>query len=121
MSDNNWPAWYYGPDGASDIFQNADEVPNGWKDHPSKVRGTGPIDDDDDDDDDGGQDDGEITAEKVAEVFSQDALIKMIDEANENCDEGDEIEYLGNWSKVKLAQALIDAEVEIEMPEGEEE
>lgn len=33
----SWPAWYYGPKGASQIFKSEDEVPEGWADHPSKV------------------------------------------------------------------------------------
>lgn len=37
MSDKNWPAWFYGPNGQSDVFDSADEVPAGWQDHPSKV------------------------------------------------------------------------------------
>lgn len=32
-----WPAWYYGPDDAAEIFSSADDVPEGWHDHPSKV------------------------------------------------------------------------------------
>lgn len=32
-----WPAWMYGPDGQSRIFQEDDPVPAGWVDHPSKV------------------------------------------------------------------------------------
>lgn len=36
MSDK-WPAWYYGPNGASQIFETEGEVPAGWVDHPSKV------------------------------------------------------------------------------------
>lgn len=35
--DKNWPAWRYGPDGASDVFQSEGDVPAGWQDHPSKV------------------------------------------------------------------------------------
>lgn len=34
--DQNWPAWRYGPNGESLIFQSEDEVPAGWEDHPSK-------------------------------------------------------------------------------------
>lgn len=40
MDDDNkttWPAWFYGPEGASQVFQNEDEVPEGWVDHPNKV------------------------------------------------------------------------------------
>lgn len=33
----DWPAWRFGPDGAKEVFQSAEEVPPGWHDHPSKV------------------------------------------------------------------------------------
>lgn len=35
--DKNWPAWRYGSKGESQIFQSEDEVPAGWRDHPSKA------------------------------------------------------------------------------------
>jgi hypothetical protein len=39
MSDKtSWPAWYYGPKGASQVFENEKDVPSGWHDHPSKVK-----------------------------------------------------------------------------------
>lgn len=31
-----WPAWYYGPDGQSEIFQDPLQVPDGWHDSPDK-------------------------------------------------------------------------------------
>lgn len=31
----NWPAWYYGPEGQSAIFEAASEVPEGWQDTPA--------------------------------------------------------------------------------------
>lgn len=34
---NEFPAWRYGPNGQSDIFQSEDDVPAGWTDHPSKA------------------------------------------------------------------------------------
>lgn len=36
--DRNWPAWYYGPNDAAEIFESADDVPAGWVDHPAKVK-----------------------------------------------------------------------------------
>lgn len=30
MTDKNWPAWFNGPNGEAEIFNSADEVPNGW-------------------------------------------------------------------------------------------
>lgn len=32
-----WPAWFYGPDGQSAIFNGPLEVPEGWHDNPDKV------------------------------------------------------------------------------------
>lgn len=37
--DKNWPAWRYGPGGQGGVFECEDDVPSGWKDHPSKVGG----------------------------------------------------------------------------------
>lgn len=34
---DRWPAVFYGPDGASEVFGSPLEVPEGWHDHPSKV------------------------------------------------------------------------------------
>lgn len=34
---NEWPRWFFGPAGASKIFESAEDVPEGWVDHPSKV------------------------------------------------------------------------------------
>lgn len=42
--DNSWPAWYHGPNGQSEIFDRAEDVPEGWVDHPSKVPPPEPID-----------------------------------------------------------------------------
>lgn len=33
----NWPAWRYGPEGKSAVFERESDVPAGWMDHPSKV------------------------------------------------------------------------------------
>lgn len=38
MSEETWPSVRYGPDGASAVFQSADDVPDGWEDHPAKVK-----------------------------------------------------------------------------------
>lgn len=37
MPNFNWPAWWYGPNNAAQIFAGASEVPEGWVDHPRKV------------------------------------------------------------------------------------
>lgn len=38
MSDETWPSWRYGPNGEARVFQSAEDVPEGWVDHPSLVR-----------------------------------------------------------------------------------
>lgn len=37
----DFPAWRYGPNGASDTFNSEADVPAGWQDHPSKVENQG--------------------------------------------------------------------------------
>ncbi len=37
MTKLDWPSWRYGPNGAADIFERADDVPAGWVDHPGKL------------------------------------------------------------------------------------
>jgi hypothetical protein len=37
MKTDSYPAWFYGPNGQSQIFQSDNEVPAGWQDHPSKI------------------------------------------------------------------------------------
>lgn len=34
-ADTTYPAWFYGPEGQSAIFDAENEVPDGWMDHPS--------------------------------------------------------------------------------------
>lgn len=41
---DEFPSWYYGPNGEAEIFQSADEVPEGWLDHPSKHPPKEPLD-----------------------------------------------------------------------------
>lgn len=36
-----WPAWFYGPEGQKKIFHRAQDVPSGWADDPNKVRKAG--------------------------------------------------------------------------------
>jgi len=43
MEKQNTPAWFYGPNGAAKIFDNLDDVPAGWQDHPSKISTTAPV------------------------------------------------------------------------------
>ena len=34
----DFPAWRYGPNGESAIFEAHDEIPKGWVDDPKKVK-----------------------------------------------------------------------------------
>lgn len=85
----SWPAWFYGPDGASQIFDNSDEVPSGWEDHPSKVKAS--------------------PAAKAAKVnkdvedaefedVSDGDIMKALDEAK--------VEYKTDWPRDKLIAVL---------------
>ena len=96
IQSESWPAWFYGPEGQSELFQNHDEVPEGWADHPSKVEmGPAPIEEPE-----------AVTEhshvppayEELANENTHAQLISMIDSANEERDEEDQIEYAGNWS-----------------------
>lgn len=39
MPDTEFPKWFYGPKGAAEVFESAEEVPEGWVEHPSKLDG----------------------------------------------------------------------------------
>jgi hypothetical protein len=39
MDFPKWPSWRFGPNGQSAVFESEADVPNGWVDHPSKVKG----------------------------------------------------------------------------------
>lgn len=39
MSKNQFPGWYYGPNGEARVIESADAVPKGWKNRPWKVAG----------------------------------------------------------------------------------
>lgn len=41
MDKQNWPAWFYGPNGQSQIFNGPLEVPDGWHDSPDKFDADG--------------------------------------------------------------------------------
>ena len=39
MEKKDWPAWAFGPNDQSAIFENPAEVPKGWVSHPSLLTG----------------------------------------------------------------------------------
>lgn len=126
-----WPAWRYDPEtGRGEIFESAEEVPEGWGDVPPGTTsageepvvvdeslldngagaGEGGSDDDDDDDGDDG-DDGELVAlDKDGLVaLGQAKLAEILDAKNAalKAEGKEEIEFLPNWPKVKLADAIL--------------
>jgi hypothetical protein len=34
---SEFPKWFYGPNDQAKVFEDAESVPAGWQDHPSKV------------------------------------------------------------------------------------
>lgn len=89
----SWPAWFFGPDGAKQIFQSQDEVPAGWQDHPSKV-GAGPdvtVADDD---------------ERVTALLDQ-TVPDLIGHLELMQEQDDTIEFSKSWPKLRLAKTII--------------
>ena len=94
--EQQYPCWMYGPDGQGQIFQNAEEVPNGFVDHPSKVKG----------------------AQKLEKTAPADGSVNPVVPGIDDLDkveiskrlEALDIEHNMNWSKVKLYELLVEAE-----------
>lgn len=42
MTFPKWPSWRFGPGGQSAVFESEADVPVGWVDHPTKVKGAAP-------------------------------------------------------------------------------
>lgn len=103
QEQQSWPAWFYGPDYQSQIFQNEDEVPEGWEDHPSKVGKSASRSSTNDTDagSDIADDDDNVTAlmEKT-----KDELLGILAEGKKD---DDDVEYLESWPKLKLAKAIV--------------
>lgn len=134
-----WPAWRYDPEtGKGQIFESADEVPEGWGDLPPTATAAGeePVVVDESllgegagageggganggTDDQSGQDGGdngegaggdpEWTKDELV-ALGQAKLAEILDARNATLKTGgeDEIEFLPNWPKVKLADAILD-------------
>lgn len=59
-----WPAWFYGPKGEAQIFEKAEDVPQGWQDNPNKFKAAAKADDDEPDDE-ANADTGGLTREQI--------------------------------------------------------
>lgn len=98
-----WPGWYYGPDGQSQIFQSEDEVPEGWEDHPSKVGKGGGTDRTFKADHIG--DDDDVVKDLMKKNHKD--LVDILNDANADRDDKDKIEFLDSWPKLKLAKTIV--------------
>lgn len=127
-----WPAWRYDPEtGRGEIFESAEEVPDGWGDLPPTATPAGeePVvvdealldggagagegggaNDGTDDDGEGDAGDKLVALDKEALVaLGQNKLAAILTEKNKalKADGKEEIEFLPNWPKVKLADAIL--------------
>lgn len=82
-----WPAWWYGPDDAAEIFNSEEEVPQGWVDHPSKVLGRF------------SEAEQVNSDESVYKTFGDDKIIAELKLRN--------IEYGARWPRAKLEGLLL--------------
>lgn len=64
MDKVSWPAWYYGPNGESQMFEKAEDVPKGWQDDPNKFKARAKTEGDDGEDGEDGETGG-LTREQI--------------------------------------------------------
>lgn len=118
-----WPAWRYNPEtGQGQIFESADEVPEGWSDLPPGATPAGeePIAIDpsligvttgadgtlvDAGAGAGADDKPKPTAEELAKSHKKADLVAMLELMAEK---DDTIEFSAKWGEVKLAQLILD-------------
>lgn len=110
-----WPRWFYPPSGNAaegQIFNNIDEVPDGWqtKTQP-QVKGAKSLKPEarpvreqieDEDEDDTKALDKKYTVAQLVEI------IETHNAAAEEDEDLEEVEFLANWPKAKLIKAIID-------------
>jgi hypothetical protein len=112
-----WPGWWFGPDGEQEVFKSPEEVPEGWTDDISKVReirkaakvaAEKPMDTGLSNSLAQEQRSEEATKKAIEELEfsrSQKELAKLLDELNKKRE--DKIEFLPNWPKKKLATLIV--------------
>lgn len=129
-----WPAYRVSPEGKRMVFNNPEEVPEGWMttDEFAEMKAAElDIEDDDKGEGDGGEGGGEkqpvvpsgeekpreLTADqkkaaiaKLIDGNTQADLVTMLELMNEQRAEEDaeEIEFSTSWPKPKLAEAIVD-------------
>lgn len=83
----SWPAWFYGPDNQSAIFDSEDQVPQGWEDHWDKVKNSD-------------------AAKAIAKAKETDPYKDMTDGDIMKALDDAEIEYKSDWPRDKLVAVL---------------
>lgn len=124
-----WPAWRYNPEtGNGQVFESAEEVPDGWTNIPpgTSEAGEEPVEvnvakleeftkvaedkpavaDEDDDEEDVVEETRALTKDELA-ALGQSRLAAILFHKNETLSEDDQIEFLANWPKVKLAETIL--------------
>lgn len=99
-----WPAWWFGPNGESQIFQCSDEVPEGWMDHPAKFKGALQKPDVVARGDGTDAPSVESKIDALLQGNTQATLVDML-EAMKEVD--DTLEFAPNWPKVRLATLIV--------------
>lgn len=99
-----WPAYYYGPDGQSEIFQSEDEVPEGWEDHPSKVGKDASKSSSATEEAGADLADDNETVQLLINNKTAEQLVQILEDGEE---EDDSVEFLKSWPKMKLAKAIV--------------
>lgn len=100
MNSLNWPAWYYGPQGQSQIFNSPIEVPEGWHDTPAKFG-----------------EDGEALEDAVTEIPGLEEALVAGSIASVDDDDGDKKPDVPEYNDITVAEIktlLDDYEVEYE-------
>lgn len=87
----SWPAWRYGPNGQSQIFDNEDDVPPGWEDHPSKVGDAA--------------DEGPGSGAPAESPYKDDTDAEVVAKLKER-----KLDYNEKWPRAKLEKILLDAD-----------
>jgi hypothetical protein len=94
----DWPAWFYGPDGAKGVFNSQDEGPSGWASHPDLIGKKAELKDaalqvaDDDDDV------TNLMKKTASELTTILTSAQAIDPT---------VEFLPSWPKLRLAKTIV--------------
>lgn len=105
-----WPAWMYGPEGRSAVFDRAEDVPDGWVSHDDYLAGA--LDEAEETGITGAEQTRKLTDDqrknavgKLVDGNTQQQLVDMLLKMQEI---DGTIEFLPGWPKGKLADTIVD-------------